>query len=315
MNIKTAIITTMSVMALLFASCSTKALYKEFYNSMDNAEAMSRAIERIRHSGDQSADRYVAEFNYYVNTALIHSGMTTSTQFPSSNENVEGEIYTLTDSTGTVAGYMYFTQIWDSLKADSALAVIDQGIALHPDRLDMRYGKIHFCGELCRWQAFADAIHATLDHTVAINKRWIFPDADAPVDTVLVEVMLNYESRLFDAVTNARDSVSAMANLARFRGVVEHMLRLYPDNLYNLNLMAVSHQLTGNHAEALSWLLMAEKVDPRDGIVLSNIADTYHLLGDIANERIYLQKLLEVGDADLKARARQNLDELDKINQ
>lgn len=315
MNVKTAIITTMSVMALLLASCSTKALYKDFYSSVDDKEAMAQAIERIRHSGDKSAERYIAEFNYYVNTALIHSGMTTSTQFPSSNEYVEGEIFTLTDSTGAVAGYMYFTRIWDTLKVDSALAVIDQGIALHPDRLDMRYGKIYFCGEVCRWQAFADAIHATLDHSVANSKRWMFPDNDTPIDTLLIEGMLDYESSLFEAVTNARDSVSAMANLASFRGVVEHMLRLYPDNLYNLNLMAVSYQVIGNHAEALSWLLKAEKVYPRDGIVLSNIADTYHFLGDVANERLYLQKLLEVDDADLKARARQYLDELDKNNQ
>lgn len=300
---------------MLCTSCGTKALYKEFYNSMDDKEAMSKVVERIRLSGDRSADRYVAEFNYYVNTALVHSGLTTSTKYPSPNEKVEGEIYTLSDSTGAVAGFMYFTQIWDTLKADSALAVIDQGIALYPDRLDMRYGKIHFCGELCRWQAFADAIHATLDHSASINHKWVFPDVDEPADSVLVKGMLDYESRIFDAAVNARDSVTAMANMALFKGVVEHMLRLYPDDLYNLNLMAVSHQFSGNHAEALSWLLKAEKVSPRDGVVLSNIADTYHLLGDVANERLYLQKMLECGDAELQARARQFLDELDKNNQ
>lgn len=315
MKDKTAIITIMSFTALLFISCSTKALYKDFYKSTDDKEAMAKSLERIRHSGDQSADRYIAEYNYYVNTALIHSGLTTSKQYPSPNEKVEGEIYTLTDSTGTVAGYMYVTQIWDTLKADSALAVIDQGIALYPDRLDMRYGKIHFCGELGRWQAFADAIHATLDHSVAIGKRWIFPDTDDPVDTILIGGMLDYESRLFDATANARDSVTATTNLALFKGVVEHMLQLYPDNLYNLNFMAVSHQLTGNHAEALTWLLKAEKADPGDGVVLSNIADTYHILGDTANERRYLQKMIEVGDAELQARARHYLDELDKNNQ
>ena len=156
------------IIALLTAMCgfaTAQSVYDRFYEAVRGSDSagMAEAINEIRASGDQSAERYIAEYNYYVNNALLFSGMTSSTVYPDENEHVVGDIMTLTDSTGEVAGYMYFIENWDEDIADSGIAVITQGISLHPDRLDMHYGKIHMLRKLRRWNAYADAIHATLD--------------------------------------------------------------------------------------------------------------------------------------------------------
>ena len=169
---------------------------------------MAEVIGEIRASGDQSAERYIAEYNFYVNNALLFSGMTSSTVYPDENEHVVGDIMTLTDSTGEVAGYMYFIENWDEDIADSGITIINKGISLYPDRLDMRYGKIHLLRKLHWWNAYADAIHATLDYAEKHRKTMIFANGDTPIDTILIEGILNYEGSLFEAIQDSPDSLT-----------------------------------------------------------------------------------------------------------
>lgn len=308
-------VTILLVVLCYFASAQT--VYDRFYRAVQEGDSagMVTTIAEIRASGDQSAERYIAEYNYYVNNALLFSGMTSSTVYPGEDEHVVGDIMTLTDSTGELAGYMYFIENWDDDIADSAIAVIGKGIELHPDRLDMHYGKIHLLRQLRRWNAYADAIHGTLDYAAKHRKTLVFPDGGASIDTILIEGILDYERDLFEAVQNAPDSLTFISRIGLLRGIAEHMLKLYPDDVYSLNVMAITYQIIDDRDNALKWLLKAEKVDPTDVIVLSNIADTYHNLGDYKNERKYLQKLIKFGDEETVEKAKEYLKELDNNKQ
>lgn len=309
------------VIALFSVLCgfaSAQNVYDRFYEALQEGDSagMAATIGEIRASGDQSADRFIAEYNYYVKKALLFSGMTSSTVYPDENEFVMGDIMTLTDSTGEVAGYMYFIENWDEDIADSGIAVITQGISLHPDRLDMHYGKIHMLRKLRRWNAYADAIHATLDYADKHRKTMVFPEGDAtPIDTILIEGILDYERDLFEAIQNAPDSITFVSRLELLRGISEHMLRLYPKDVYSMNIMAITYQLVKDHKNSLAWLLKAEKVAPKDIIVLSNIADTYHMLGDYKSERKYLEKIIKYDDGEYAERAKQYLEELNNNKQ
>lgn len=296
---------------------TAQSVYDRFYEAVQGSDSagMAEAINEIRASGDQSAERYIAEYNFYVNNALLFSGMTSSTIYPDENEHVVGDIMTLTDSTGEVAGYMYFIENWDEAIADSGIAIITKGISLYPDRLDMRYGKIHLLRQLHWWNAYADAIHATLDYAEKHRKTMIFADGDTPIDTILIEGILNYESSLFEAIQDSPDSLTFVTRLELLRGIAEHMLKIYPKDVYSMNIMAVTYQLVEDRENSLKWLLKAEKVDPKDVIVLSNIADTYHILGDYKNERKYLEKMIKYGDEETVEKAQRYLKELDNNKQ
>lgn len=287
-------------------------VYSRFYDALQDKDsaAIEESIKEIRSSGGQSAERIVAEYNYYVNKALIYSGVVTSSELPD-NGNPTTDILTIMDSNGNPAGYMYFAQQWDSTCVDSGLAVINRGIVLYPDRLDLRFGKIHFLRQLYRWNDFAQEIHATIDHSSVNNSRWIFPDNDEPGDTILIYGVLDYERSLFEHTWDQPlNDTNTMNNLMLLRGIAEHMLQRYPKDVFSMNMMAVTYQLVEDRQNALEWLKKAEKVNPKDIIVLQNIADTYHELGNTRKERKYLKKIIKYGSPEDIERAKQYIEEL-----
>lgn len=308
------------IIVLLSAMCgfaTAQNAYSRFYDAVQEGDSagMANAIGEIRASGDQSAERYIAEYNYYVNNARLYSGMVTSTEYPGEDENVVGDIMYLTnDSTGEVAGYMYFVENWDNEVADSGLAVIDKGLSLYPDRIDMHFGKLHLLRQLRRWPAYTDAIHATLDYTAKHRKSLSYPNTETPIDTIIVDGILDYEHSLFEAIQDSPDSVTALGRITLLRGIAEHMLRIYPKDVYSMNIMAITYQLVEDRRNALKWLLEAEKVAPKDAIVLNNIADTYHMLSDYKNERKYLEKVIKYGDEEAVERAQRYIEELNNNN-
>lgn len=305
------------IIALLSAMCgfaTAQGVYDRFYEAVNEGDSagMAAAISEIRASGDQSAERYIAEYNYYVNEALLFSGMTSSTEYPDEYMHVVGDIMELTDSTGNVAGYMYFVEEWDEAVAKKAVEVIEKGIDLYPDRLDMHFGKIHLMRKMRWWNAYADAIHATLNYAEKHHKTMVFPDGGAPIDTILIEGILDYERDLFGAIQDSPDSLTFANRLGLLRGIAEHMLKIYPKDVYSMNIMSVTYQVEGDRENALKWLLKAEKVDPKDVLVLNNIADTYHNLGDTKNERKYLEKVIKYDDGEYAERAKEYLKELNE---
>lgn len=308
------------IIALLSVMCgfaTAQNAYSRFYDAVQEGDSagMANAIGEILTSGDQSAERYIAEYNYYVNNARLYSGMVTSTEYPGEDENVVGDIMYLTnDSTGEVAGYMYFVENWDNEVADSGLAVIDKGLSLYPDRIDMHFGKLHLLRQLRRWPAYTDAIHATLDYAAKHRKSLSYPNTETPIDTIIVDGILDYERSLFEAIQDSPDSVTALGRITLLRSIAEHMLRIYPKDVYSMNIMAITYQLVEDRRNALKWLLEAEKVAPKDAIVLNNIADTYHMLSDYKNERKYLEKVIKYGDDEAVERAQRYIEELNNNN-
>lgn len=302
------------IIALLSAVCgfaTAQGIYDRFYEALQEGDSagIAATIDEIRASGDQSAERYIAEYNYYVNLAAGYSGMMTTKEYPDEQVNVVGDIYSLTDSTGAEAGYMYFVENWDEEVAKTAIEVINKGIRLHPDRLDMHFGKIHLLRKVRWWDAYAEAIHATLDYAEKHRKTMFFPDGGASIDTILIEGILDYENDLFEALRKSPDSLAFATRLGLLRGIAEHMLKIYPKDVYSMNIMAITYQLVEDRENALKWLLKAEKAAPKDVLVLSNIADTYHLLGDTKNERKYLKKVIKYDDGEYAERAKQYLEE------
>ncbi len=285
--------------------------YEQFYDALHKGDttAMKASMLKIRNMNEQTAERYVAEYNYYYNLSKTQSGVVTSVDPPSEADGVQGEVYTLTDSTGAVYGYMYYAQRWDFARVDSALDVISRGIALFPDRLDMWYGKIHLLQELCRWNVFADEIHALLDRTTQNKLQWQWPNNNAPMEEVVTDGIFDYEKELFMAAVNDENADKMQQKILLLRGIAEDLYHHFPKFVQNINVIAATYQVLEDRSAALTWLLKAEKVAPHDGVVLSNIADTYYMLGDSKNERKYLKKVIKYGTPEEKERAKSFLKE------
>jgi tetratricopeptide (TPR) repeat protein len=96
------------------------------------------------------------------------------------------------------------------------------------------------------------------------------------------------------------------------REISEQILKYYPNHVESLSNISVSYLLTGEYEKALIPLLKAEKIDPKDAIVLSNIAQAYKLKEDKENAIKYYKKTIEFGDERIKEFAEQQIKLLEK---
>lgn len=283
--------------AFSFKVVEAQNVYDNFYKALHEKDSatVEQILSEIRYSNDQSAERYIAEYNYWVNKAHVSEGPILSTELPE-GVDVSG-VFTLTDSMGNIAGYMYGVEYYDSLLTDSALLIISEGIQRHPNRLDMRFGKIYLLGQSGRWQSYTDEILSTLEHSAKNNNAWKYPNVTESMDTILIYSILDYEKALYSALSKSDTlTVQDTMKIHYMRSIAQRMLRLYPHDVFSLNIMAVTYHVMGQEDSALVWLLRAEKVNPRDALVLLNIADTYNRLGDRKKEKIYLKKATKYGD-------------------
>ncbi len=301
---------------MLFSGISfAQSIYDDFYSALeegDNAKQL-QLIKQMRKSKDVSAERYIAEYNYYVNIARISEGPIISTEPPEDGKKYS-MYYELTDSTGAVTGYMYGHEGWDDKTADTAISIIKEGIKRYPDRLDMHFGYIHLLRQLERWVDYTEAIDKTVERTLKNKKKWEFPNTDDPIDTVLIYSFLDYERSLFESI-NIDDPDLNDSELNEKMGLMRHIaqsvLKIYPKDIFSFNIIAASYLATEKYDEALTWLKKAEKISPRDMTILWNIEYAYENKGDKENARKTLETIKLYGDEDAKAAADRKMKQLE----
>ena len=173
-----------------------------------------------------------------------------------------------------IARYNYYIHLAGDAYADSALACVDEAIERYPARLDLRFGKVYFLGTLSRWDDFVDAIVATLDHSVVISHKWVFPNYDGDGETIVTEGVQDYLVEIFSQIDDpSRMTAADTAMALRLRRVAKRMAQVFPENIQALNFLAVSYTLEGNYEKALRYLRRAEAIDPTDPVIRQNIAD------------------------------------------
>ena len=145
-------------------------------------------------------------------------------------------------------------------RADSGLLVIERGIVLYPDRLDLRFGKIFFLGELRRWDAFADEIMRMLDYSDQINHRWLFPNVEEGLKELVMEGVADYQLTMRETLPGdypLAASDSAMVN--RIRRVAKRTVQLFPSDVNALHLLGETY-LGEDDERASKYLKRAEEL-------------------------------------------------------
>ena len=92
----------------------------------------------------------------------------------------------------------------------------------------------------------------------------------------------------------------------------EATLKYYHNSVEILSTTSVALMLTKNYDKAIDYLKQAEKLNPKDFIVLNNIAQGYKLKGDKANAIKYYKLTEKYGDEQAKQQARENIKALEK---
>jgi len=245
----------------------------------------------------EDAEYFVAEFNYHVNLAY-REVMGILPDPP------QGEAFAITDSTGEVVGYMGSYVSWDSVHMDMAVQVIRQGIAAHPNRLDMHFGYIHFLGQAKRWEDFAAGIEAVLAQDAANDHQWLWSDNEPFNESDFPGFFQDYQVTLF----NEQDPALFPFNIRISNAVLKH----YPEDIPSISNLGVIAYYQEDLEKACIHFQHAVDLDPSDMIVVFNLAYMYETLGEVDKAIATYELALASEDPEASAQAKAIIAELQK---
>lgn len=276
-----------TIILLLAGEAATMAQsYSDAFDdafSRNDVSAQRRAIAAWQEATPNDVELYIARYNFYANQTFGTIGYV---------EGDNSEDYVPVSFDNYVPAFNFYSEAY----ADSALWVIDEAIGKFPNRLDIRFGKIYFLGQLSKWDAFADEIVSTLNHSEQIDHLWTFPNVDGGMVDIISESALDYQQTMFGAITDMnKPSAEDTAMFLRIRRVAKRMVQLFPSDIYAVNILASTYTVFKDYDTAIKYLLRAEKINPNDPVVLQNIVDVYNLMGKPKLAKPY-QKRIKVNE-------------------
>lgn len=215
-----------------------------------------------------NGDDYAIMFNEHLNNG-IHSVITMSVELPL---YAYGEqTFTLQDTVnGGIAGYMYngYT-IVDSIQIDSAFCILREGIAKHPDRLDLYLGLATGYLYCLDSKNMIEVVGLALQRERKNKGKWRWSNDEQLADTIDIlydRVQEDYR-RFVDA--DQLDDAERLANIA---------VKYFPKRAEYWNDLAVIYLYREDYKKALEYFHKALKLSPNDELIMANISYVEELL-------------------------------------
>jgi tetratricopeptide (TPR) repeat protein len=275
--------------------------YKSEFDKAFNSADTSKQIEILKDwekAEPKNPELYTSYFNYYF-VKSKNSILNIGTEKPNSDN------FSIEDSSGKTVGYIGNSTNFDINLFKKGIDIIDQGIILFPDRLDMRFGKIYALGQIEDWDNFTEEIIKTIKHSGLNNNQWLWTNNELKPNgkDFLLTGIQDYQLELYNS---QNDSL-----LLKMREIAEVILSIFPDHIVSLSNISITYLLLGNYDKGIEVLLEAEKIEPKDAVVLGNIAQGYKLKGDKIKAKEYFEKILEFADEQTKNYVKQQIELLD----
>lgn len=214
------------------------------------------------------------------------------------------ESFPITDSTGKVAGYLNPNVGYNPEKIIKAVQYANTGIDKFPNRLDIRFGKCYLLQQTGDYENFTKEVINAVEYSRVNQNNWLWSQNKKPDDgeSYLLGAIQKYLKDLYDT-----EDDNLLPNMIQ---IGEATLKYYPQNIEILSTTSVALMLTKSYDKAIGYLKMAEKINPKDFIVLNNLAQGYKLKGDKANAIKYYELTAKYGDEDAKQQAKENIKRL-----
>jgi len=292
-------------LALIFTGATGQSFKQQFNDlvSKKDEAAQLELLKKWEAADSNDAELYVAYFNFYVNKS--------KKDFIELGSNPKGEDVLEIKNTDTTkndpARYLYGNTSYDPALLKKGFEYADKGIEKNPSRLDIRFGKVYMYGETENYSDFTAEIIRTIDYSAIIKNKWTWED-NKPVDdpkgpkAFLLSSIQTYQIQLYNT---ENDSL-----LENMKQIANAILKYYPDHVESLSNIAVVYMIGKEYDKALEALLKAEKIAPRDVIVLNNIAQAYKRKGDRKNAIKYYELIMKYGDEEAIEGAKEQIKEL-----
>jgi tetratricopeptide (TPR) repeat protein len=251
--------------------------------------AQWQLLQNWQQADPTDAELFMAYFNYYFHAS--RQEMVRLSDSGSGNSSLA-----ITDSTGEQVGFLTDDFDYDSALLEKAFQYIDKGISTYSTRLDMRCGKIYALGQIENYERFTNEIVTAIEVSNQLKSQWTWADNKKVEDPekFFLGTIQDYVVQLYNAGDDQLD---------RMRTIAQTVLKYYPKHVESLSNLAITYGLQGDYDKALQSLLQAEKLMPRDVIVLNNIATMYERKGDKLNAIKYFELTAKLGDKEIKDEA------------
>ncbi|RCS28240.1 tetratricopeptide repeat protein [Polaribacter sp. WD7] len=272
--------------------------FKKYCETNDTINQL-KTLKRWKSENPKDAELFTSYFNYHFMRSRQEILALTTDQ-PNSESLV------LKDSLNQNSGFLGSQIYYNPTEVKKGLDKIDEGIKLYPNRLDMRFGKIYVFGELENWSEFTTEIKKTIEFSAKNNNEWTWTNHekyDGGEKEFLLDIQ-NYQLQLYNT---GNDEL-----LKNMREIANKVLEFYPNHIESLSNLSITYILTGEYDKGIEPLLRAEKINPKDYIVLGNIAQGFKLKGNKKKAIEYYEKTLEFGDERAKQYAKQQIAEFKK---
>lgn len=256
-------------------------------------------LEKWQLADSNDAELYVAQFNYYVNISrreiLVFGDEPTGEAL---------EIKSMDTANKEPVSYLYGQKDYNTVLLQMGFDCISKGIKKHPARLDMRFGKVYMYGAVLDWASFTDEIIKTVEYSATIKNKWLWannkPAENAKV--LMLSSIQEYQAQLY----NTNDDNL----LVYIKSIALAVLKHYPDNVESYSNLAVVYIISEDYDKAIEELKKAEKLAPKDDIVLNNMAHAYKMKGDTENAIKYYKLVIQYGDESSKQFAESAIESL-----
>jgi len=291
-------------LTLIFNQATGQTLKQQFNELVSKKDTVGQKelLEKWEKTDNNDPELFVAYYNYYV--------IKSKNEIITLGQNPKGkDVLQIMDQDTTKkepVGFIYGDTYYNPDLLSKGFEWINKGIEKHPNRLDMRFGKIYMFGQIEDYENFTKEIIKTIDYSAINQNKWTWADSkplDDPKEFMLSSIQ-NYQIQLYNT-----ENDDLLENMKR---IAEAVLKYYPDHIESLSNLSIVFMLQKQYDKALEPLLKAEKLNPKDYIVLSNIAQAYKLKGDAKNAIKYYELTIKHGDEQAKKYAQGQIDELKK---
>ena len=272
--------------------------FNKFFADNDTTK-MKTLLADWEKTNPNDPELYTSAFNYYFSTSKQEIISLDKQQH--GKENLQ-----LKDDKGKVAGFINSNLEYKPEKLKKAFYYVNKGIEKFPNRLDIRFGKCYVLGKLNEYKDFTNEIIKTVEYSTINKNAWLWTESKKldDAENYMLSSVQAYLKQLYDT-----EDDNLLENM---RQIGDLTIKYYPNNVEILSTTSITYLLAKNYDKAIELLRQAEKVNPKDFIVLGNIAQGYKLKGDKTNAIKYYKLTEKYGDGQAKQQARKFLKELTK---
>ena len=270
--------------------------FKDLVTKKDTV-AQFKLLQKWEKTDPEDAELYTAWYNYYANKSM--------TSVLSLGKNQKGkESFVAKDAADSTAFYINENTNYNTKYVKAGFEYINKGISKFPQRLDMRFGKTYLLGKLEDYDDFTKEIVKAIEYGQKINNKWTWTDNEPLEDAT--QFMLSSVQEYSVQLYNTNDD----AQLPNMQKIAETVLKYYPDHIESLSNLSIVQMLNKEYDKAIATLNKAEKRNPKDYIVLNNLAQAYLSKGDKANALKYYELTAKYGDEDVKKYVKKQIEKL-----